>query len=173
MNTVSALASFIIGSALLLAPTVSMPPGTIAASTVTAPSHAWQWPLPSKPRILNRFDPPAERWLSGHRGVDLEGSLGATVTAPAGGIVSYVGTIVNRPVLVINHGSGLLSSFEPVRSTLSVGAIVATGDEIGMIWTGAHCNARCLHWGLRLDGQYIDPLLTIFDTRPSILLPLD
>ncbi|MDO5745357.1 MAG: M23 family metallopeptidase, partial [Micrococcaceae bacterium] len=98
---------------------------------------------------------------------------GNQVSAPSGGIVSFVGHIVDRPVVVIDHGSGLLTSLEPVRSTLARGAIVGPGDEVGMIGTGAHCTRRCLHWGLRLDGQYIDPLLTLRDTRPSVLLPLD
>ena len=129
--------------------------------------------MPPVPPVVRGFDPPAQRWLSGHRGADLKASPGDTVRAPAGGIVSYAGPIVDRPVLVIDHGSGLLSSFEPVRSTLTVGAIVSAGDKVGVVGTGAHCTARCLHWGLRLDGEYIDPLLTIIDTRPSILLPVD
>ncbi len=173
MKIVSSLAGFMIGAVVLLAPAGVPPPDADMASRRVAPAGAWSWPLPPVPRVVRGFDPPAQRWLSGHRGADLEADPGDPVRAPAGGIVSFVGTIVDRPVIVIDHGSGLLSSFEPVRSTLAVGAIVSTNDEIGMVGTGAHCDARCLHWGLRLDGEYIDPLLTIIDTRPSILLPLD
>lgn len=173
MKTVSALAGFAIGTVVLLAPASGLPPAPGPASQRAAPAGAWSWPLPPIPRVVGGFDPPAQRWLSGHRGADLEAGPGDTVSAPADGIVSFSGTIVDRPVIVINHGSGLLSSFEPVRSTLAVGAIVSAKDEIGVVGTGAHCDARCLHWGLRLDGEYIDPLLTIIDTRPSILLPLD
>ncbi|MFL4473614.1 M23 family metallopeptidase [Paeniglutamicibacter sp. MACA_103] len=173
MKIVSALAGFTIGTLVLLAPASVPPPVPGQASQRAAPTGAWSWPLPPVPRVVRAFDPPAQRWLSGHRGADLEAGPGDTVSAPAGGIVSFAGTVVDRPVIVINHGSGLLSSFEPVRSTLAVGAIVSAHDEIGVVGTGAHCDARCLHWGLRLDGEYIDPLLTIIDTRPSILLPLD
>ena len=172
MKTVSAISSLIVGAAVLLAPAAASPLSPVPANPARAASGSWSWPLPPVPEVVRSFDPPAERWLSGHRGVDLAGSPGDIVSAPAAGIVSFVGRIVDRPVIVIDHGSGLLTSFEPVRSTLGVGAIVGIGDEIGMIATGAHCDARCLHWGLRLDGQYIDPLLTIRDTRPSILLPL-
>ena len=173
MKTVSALAGFLLGTALLLVPVAASPLGTPPASQRVAPAGAWDWPLPPVPKVMRKFDPPAQRWLSGHRGADLAGSPGTTVSAPAPGIVSFVGKIVDRPVIVLDHGGGLLSSFEPVRSTLGVGAIVSAGDALGMIGTGAHCDMRCLHWGLRLDGEYIDPLLTIIDTRPSILLPVD
>ncbi len=172
MKTVSAFAGLVVGAAVLLAPAGASPLSPVRANPAPAAAGSWNWPLPPVPEVLRAFDPPAKRWLSGHRGVDLAGSPGDTVSAPAAGIVSFTGRIVDRPVIVIDHGAGLLTSLEPVRSTLVVGAIVGTGDEIGMIATGAHCDARCLHWGLRLDGEYIDPLLTIRDTRPSILLPL-
>ncbi len=173
MKTVSTLAGLVVGAAVLLAPAGASPLSPVPANLGRAPAGSWNWPLPPVPEVLRAFDPPARRWLVGHRGVDLAGSPGDTVGAPAAGIVTFVGRIVDRPVIVIDHGSGLRTSLEPVRSTLGVGAIVGAGDEIGMIATGAHCDARCLHWGLRLDGEYIDPLLTIRDTRPSILLPLD
>lgn len=172
MKTVSALASLVVGAAVLLAPAGDSPLSHIPASPARAAAGSWNWPLPPVPEVVRPFDPPAERWLSGHRGADLAGSPGDTVSAPAAGIVSFAGRIVDRPVIVIDHGSGLRTSLEPVLTTLAVGAIVGIGDEIGMVATGAHCDARCLHWGLRLDGEYIDPLLTIRDTRPSILLPL-
>lgn len=173
MKTVSALAGFVVGAVLLLVPAATSPLSTASPEPAGLHSGPWAWPLDPVPTVLRAFDPPAQRWLSGHRGVDLAGNPGARVGAPSDGIVSFVGQIVDRPVLVIDHGSGLLTSLEPVRSTLARGAIVSTGDEVGVIGTGSHCTGRCLHWGLRLDGRYIDPLLTIHDTRPSVLLPLD
>ena len=66
--------------------------------------------------MLRAFDPPAKPWLSGHRGVDLQAAHdGAPVTSPAAGTVSFVGVVVDRPVITIDHGDGLRSSFEPVR----------------------------------------------------------
>lgn len=171
MNIHSAVAAAVVGTALLFAPAGAPSWHSSAVDRQAADGTGWSWPLTPEPDVLQAFDPPAQRWLSGHRGVDLRAPAGAVVLAPAGGIVSFVGTVVDRPVIVLNHGSGLRSSFEPVRSSLGVGAIVEAGDEIGMVGTGAHCDRRCLHWGLRLLEEYIDPLLTIRDTRPSILLP--
>lgn len=164
-------------ASLLLLTSASLPqaqnvgPETVSAQRPSA-AHGWSWPLNPQPNVFSPFDPPAQRWLAGHRGADLAARVGNTVLAPAGGIVSYAGIVVDRPVLVIDHGSGLKSSFEPVRTDLVPGSIVSAREEIGIMSIGAHCSNRCLHWGLRLDGQYIDPLLTIRDDRPSILLPL-
>lgn len=141
-----------------------------AGTTVTAPS--WQWPLVPRPRVLRAFDPPPRPWLSGHRGVDLAASSDpAAVMAPAAGIVSFAGVVVDRPVITIDHGGGLRSSFEPVDSTLAVGSVVAAGQVIGTALPG-HCPASCIHWGVRRGEDYINPLQFVVDLRPSVLLPL-
>lgn len=171
MKVTSAVATILLGASLLLnvvgTPMRQFP----AAFQPGSGTNRWSWPLAPVPNVVRAFDPPAQRWLSGHRGADLGAGPGTVVLAPAGGIVSFVGAVVDRPVIVIDHGAGLRSSFEPVRSSLKVGALVASGDEIGMVGSGSHCDGLCLHWGLRLLEEYIDPLLTIRDIRPSILLP--
>ncbi|MFJ2618986.1 M23 family metallopeptidase [Glutamicibacter sp. NPDC087344] len=138
----------------------------------TAARPGWQWPLAGEPAILIPFDKPEQKWLAGHRGVDLQASEGASVLAPQRGKVAFRSTVVDRPVLVIDHGSGFVSSLEPVSSELAVGTWIEAGDNVGAVATGAHCSKRCLHWGVRFDGKYIDPALLIRDLRPSILLPL-
>ncbi|UTT70872.1 M23 family metallopeptidase [Arthrobacter sp. DNA4] len=143
---------------------------TTAARAGAAPS--WQWPLAPRPRVLRPFDPPPKPWLSGHRGVDLEFTAGTQVLSPAAGTVSFAGVVVDRPVITIDHGGGLRSSFEPVESTLAVGATVARGEVIGTVLPG-HCPAaQCLHWGVREGEDYVNPLQFVLDLRPSILLPL-
>ena len=136
-------------------------------------TQPWHWPLAGEAQILRPFDGPVQDWLPGHRGVDLSASDGTSVLAPQAGVVTFRGVVVDRPVLVIDHGQGFKSSFEPVSSDLSVGETVAHRQLVGEVSSGAHCSAVCLHWGVRLNGQYIDPALLIEDLRPSILLPLD
>lgn len=143
-------------------------PGTDAVSD----PGAWSWPVAGTPELLRPFEEPEQRWSPGHRGIDLGANGGRTVLAPAPGVISYRGVVVDRPLLVIDHGHGLVSSFEPVAAGPELGTVVETGAELGRIAAGGHCDGRCLHWGLRLDGEYIDPMLTISDRRPSILLPL-
>ncbi|MFJ3958638.1 M23 family metallopeptidase [Arthrobacter sp. NPDC090010] len=139
---------------------------------------AWGWPLEHRPgrlldAVVRPFDPPAKPWLSGHRGVDLAtpDGIGATILSPADGVVSFRGTVVDRPVVTVDHGHGIKSSFEPVRSDLEPGTRIRQGQRIGSL-AGAHCAAlSCVHWGVRVDGTYVDPLRFLLDDRPSVLLP--
>ena len=145
-------------------------PASIAPATA---GPSWEWPLAPRPRVLRAFDPPDKPWMSGHRGVDLEAAHdGVPVTAPESGTVSFVGMVVDRPVITIDHGNGLRSSFEPVHSTLATGDSVAKGQAIGTVLAG-HCGGLpCVHWGVRRGEDYLNPLEFVLDLRPSILLPL-
>jgi murein DD-endopeptidase MepM/ murein hydrolase activator NlpD len=148
-------------------------PGTVASGTAAVAAPSWRWPLAPRPAVLRAFDPPPKPWLSGHRGVDLEAaSDGVQVTSPASGTVSFVGVVVDRPVITIDHGNGLRSSFEPVESTLAAGSVVAAGQPIGTLLTGHCAAASCVHWGVRRGDDYVNPLQFVMDLRPSILLPL-
>lgn len=148
-------------------------PGPAAASKASlTPAPGWSWPLSPRPAVLRRFDPPARPWLSGHRGVDLQAAYdGAPVTAPAAGRVSFAGFVVDRPVLTLDHGNGLRSTFEPVESALRPGDAVVEGSVLGRTMPG-HCGGTpCLHWGVRSGEEYLNPLGFVMDLRPSILLP--
>ncbi|MDI3193339.1 M23 family metallopeptidase [Pseudarthrobacter sp. AL07] len=153
-------------AAVLLLPATAAPAGT-------APRDSWEWPLSPRPTVLRAFDPPDKPWMSGHRGVDLEATHdGVPVTSPESGTVSFVGVVVDRPVITIDHGGGLRSSFEPVGSPLTAGTVVAKGETIGTLQPG-HCGAiACVHWGVRRGDAYVNPLEFVTDLRPSILLPL-
>jgi murein DD-endopeptidase MepM/ murein hydrolase activator NlpD len=144
-----------------------------AAPADTAPRASWEWPLSPRPAVLRAFDPPDKPWMSGHRGVDLEATHdGVPVTSPASGTVSFVGVVVDRPVITIDHGGGLRSSFEPVETSLTAGTMVVKGETIGTLQSG-HCGAlACAHWGVRQGDAYVNPLEFVTDLRPSILLPL-
>jgi murein DD-endopeptidase MepM/ murein hydrolase activator NlpD len=148
-------------------------PARVTSQAATPAPAGWSWPLAPRPAVLRPFDPPDKPWLSGHRGVDLgSASDGGPVTAPESGTVSFVGVVVDRPVITIDHGNGLRSSFEPVRSTLKKGASVAKGAVVGTLLAG-HCGpSPCVHWGVRRGGEYLNPLSFILDLRPSVLLPL-
>jgi murein DD-endopeptidase MepM/ murein hydrolase activator NlpD len=152
---------------------VSSPAATPGALSA-APRPSWDWPLSPRPEVLRAFDPPDRPWMSGHRGVDLGATHdGVPVTSPEAGTVSFVGVVVDRPVITIDHGDGLRSSFEPVESDLATGAAVAKGEAIGTLLPG-HCGSlSCVHWGVRRGDGYVNPLEFVVDLRPSILLPLD
>ncbi|MDR7081409.1 murein DD-endopeptidase MepM/ murein hydrolase activator NlpD [Arthrobacter ginsengisoli] len=147
-------------------------PASGPAAGAGTEAGAWSWPLNPRPAVARAFDPPARPWLSGHRGVDLRAAHdGVPVTSPAAGTVSFAGVVVDRAVITVDHGNGLRSSFEPVRSDLGAGAVVAEGDVLGWIQPG-HCGpAHCVHWGVRRGDVYLNPLGFVTDLRPSVLLP--
>ena len=117
-------------------------------------------PLASE--VVEPFVGPAAPWLAGHRGVDLRASVGTPVRAPGDAVVSFAGTVVDRPVLSLRHASSgsreVVSSFEPLDAAVRPGQVVRAGQVIGWVGRGGHCDSRCLHWGLRLGGVYVDPL---------------
>ena len=146
-----------------------------AATTVTAAQarqHAWTWPVGPPRQLLRPFEAPAGRYAAGHRGIDLVAGEGDAVRSPADGVVAFVGTVVDRPVVSIQHGDDLLSSFEPVAATVSEGERVRAGQIIGVVATGAHCTARCVHFGVRRHGQYVSPVLFLGGLTRAVLLPL-
>jgi murein DD-endopeptidase MepM/ murein hydrolase activator NlpD len=131
----------------------------------------WRWPLVGARTVVEPFRAPAHEYGAGHRGVDLRSSIGGIVTAPADGTVAFRGTVVDRPLLTIRHADGLVSTFEPLRTTLDPGEVVSAGQEIGVVDRGGHTPAGALHLGVRRDGTYINPMMLFGALPRAILLP--
>lgn len=154
----------------------SVPPAPPAAvSSLPGNDLAWVPPL-APPRVVREFAPPSQRWLAGHRGVDLSTQVGAPVASPVVGVVIFAGTLAGRGVVSIEarSSSGALyrSSVEPVRALVHKGQRVQPGERIGVTDASAHCPAACLHWGVRRDGEYVDPLALLRGPRRVRLLPV-
>jgi hypothetical protein len=160
-----AILAGLIGTAIALAPAVAAEVGW--SNTVTVRAH-WTWPVRGSHRIVRPFIAPATPYSAGHRGIDIAAS--GDVYAPANGVVHYSGFLVNRYVLSVEHPGNVISSYEPVRSTLARGDPVTQGEVIGTIEPG-HCTELCLHFGVRVDGQYVSPLLFLGGIQRPILLP--
>ena len=131
----------------------------------------WLWPVAAPHAVARPYLAPATPYSAGHRGVDLASAAGATVLAPADGVVRFSGWVVDRPVLSVTHADGVVSSYEPVESTLAEGDVVHRGDLIGTLLAG-HCRAPCLHLGVRIDGEYVSPLLFLGGQPRAVLLPV-
>jgi Peptidase family M23 len=138
------------------------PLAPVVEPVAPAPRAGFRWPLAGQPAVIGPFDPPAEPWLPGHRGVDLSASPGQTVLAAGSGTVAYAGRIAGIGVVSIVHAGGLRTTYEPVASAIYAGAAVAAGTPLGAV-SGRlpHCPATCLHWGLIRSGDYLDPLMLL------------
>ncbi len=140
-----------------------------SGSAVTPP---WSWPVAPPHPVVAPFVAPPDPYSAGHRGIDIAASPGAQVLAAAAGVVTFSGTVVDRPLVVIRHDDGHVSSIEPVVGSVEVGSSVARGAPIGSVGTGGHCAESCVHFGVRLDGVYVNPMLLLGEVPPAVLLPL-
>jgi murein DD-endopeptidase MepM/ murein hydrolase activator NlpD len=159
------------------APAAVAAPAPVEARAATAASAValtarWTWPVGPPHDLVRSFEAPASRYGPGHRGIDIIAGPGEPVRAPADGVVSFSGTVVDRPVLSIQHAEDLVSSFEPVTATVSEGDSVRAGQVVGMVASGAHCTEKCVHFGVRRHGQYISPVLFLGGLSRAVLLPL-
>ncbi len=149
------------------------PPGHAAPPSAPVPwsTGSWGWPLPPTPEVGRPFEAPAGPYAAGHRGVDLAGRAGTTVSAAGAGVVVFAGMVAGRPVLSIDHAGGLRTTYEPVQATVGAGQQVARGAPVGVLLPGHEgCpGAACLHWGLRRGETYLDPLRLLAPPRVRLL----
>jgi len=160
------------GAAVAAATAIALLVGSGAAADAAADAPRWRWPV-SPPRIVAPWVAPAGPYAAGHRGIDLAASPGDPVLAPATGVVTFSGVVVDRPVVTVQVGDEVLVSMEPVVADVARGASVAAGQQLGAVGRGGHCDGACVHVGVRVDGAYVSPLLFFAAVPPAVLLPLE
>jgi Peptidase family M23 len=143
-------------------------------TTEQNPRARAQAPLPAPVTVAVPFRAPTTRYSAGHRGVDLVAETGAEIYSPADGVITFAGDVAGRGVVVIRHGD-LRSTLEPVIPAGAAGDAVGAGAVVGFVEAGhQRClPATCLHWGVRVNDEYVDPMLLLV-AKPRIrLLPWD
>ncbi|WP_432558065.1 peptidoglycan DD-metalloendopeptidase family protein [Granulicoccus sp. GXG6511] len=160
--------------------------GLVVTLGCAAPVRAWGVPeggtpgelappVRGAPEVVRPFEPPAERWRAGHRGVDVAAPVGGEILATANGVVSFVGRIAGRNVLVIDHGE-VRTTYEPVSATVPVGTRVRAGQVVGRLDEGHDCGragVTCVHVGLRQGEDYLAPVFVVAAQNTVRLLPED
>lgn len=141
----------------------------LSDSTVDRPA-LWHPPLGLPFRVSTPYRAPPTPYAAGHRGIDFPAAAGDGVLAPVSGTVSFVGVVVDRPVLSIRVDLRTVVSLEPVEAPgLVEGDAVVRGRPLGAVASGGHCDAVCVHLGVRIDGAYVNPM-GFFVEKP-VLLP--
>ncbi len=101
-----------------------------------------------------------------HKGIDLvatnDGKVGQTdkILAHTGGTVTAVGYGTSTGYYVkIQTAPGVIMVYYHLRkaSPLKKGEKVAKGQSIGYMGKTGNCTGAHLHWGIQVDGQWIDP----------------
>ncbi|MFF9057174.1 murein hydrolase activator EnvC family protein [Streptomyces sp. NPDC014882] len=159
----------------------SAPAPDPAPAPAPVPVIARSWPVGVRPVVVRGWDPPATPYARGHRGVDLAAPAGAPVRAVAAGRVLFAGQVAGRGVVSLElAGTGtppLRTTYTPVRPSVSEGDEVTPSQPVGTLAaTPSHCAVPCLHWGLRRDQAYLNPLSLLpawLSARtPARLLPV-
>jgi murein DD-endopeptidase MepM/ murein hydrolase activator NlpD len=100
---------------------------------------------------------------SSHKGIDIAANLGSKIIAPSNGKVLYTDdNYFAGNVVYIDHGQGLITQychlskiFVKARQKVTKGQVIGLVGKTGRA-TGAH-----LHFGVRLNGTWVNPTLLI------------
>jgi murein DD-endopeptidase MepM/ murein hydrolase activator NlpD len=94
-----------------------------------------------------------------HRGIDFKGMRGDPVYSPNNGLVVFAGMrITTGYTLVIDHGHGVFSLFFHLNSIeCKQGMFIQKGELIARIGSTGIAEGPHLHWGLFVNGIYVDP----------------
>ncbi len=112
---------------------------------------------PSFGTLSSRY---GSRWGRNHNGIDVAGSYNSLIKAADGGVVTYSDWMSGYGnYIVINHENGYQTAYGHCASlSVSVGDRVAKGDVIAKMGNTGRSTGTHLHFEVRKDGQYVDPL---------------
>lgn len=155
-----------LGLVVLIA-VVLVPPRAEAAETDPLAHLGWVWPA-TPAQVTRAFVAPAHAYGPGHRGIDLRADA---VRSPADGRIAFVGVVAGRDILTIDHGGGLVTTFEPVVTELAMGDTVARAALVGRVSAGGHATPGTVHFGVRFQSDYVNPLRLLGGVPRAVLLP--
>lgn len=128
------------------------------SGTTAAPGGTWAWPVHGA--VIRGFDPPASPYGTGHRGIDIAAAIGTVIGAPEAATVAFAGRVGGHLFVTLDHGGELTSTYSWLSTALvSRGDSVARGQPIATTGPGHPGSAvPHLHLGVRLAGEYVDPM---------------
>lgn len=137
----------------------------IKAQRVSGPysGGAMNWPVPGRFRISSPYGyriHPIFKVNKLHTGIDIPAPTGTAVTAAAGGTVIHSDWLGSYgKAIMVDHGGGIVTLYGHNSSlTVSKGATVKKGDTIAIIGNTGYSTGPHLHFEVRKNGAYVDPM---------------
>jgi murein DD-endopeptidase MepM/ murein hydrolase activator NlpD len=104
---------------------------------------------------------------SQHLGIDYRATIGEKVPATNAGKIVFAGDLFYTGwTVIIDHGLDIFSVYGHLSQTLvEPGQMVERGHLIGLSGNTGRTSGPHLHWGVKVQGQYIDGLNLIDETK--------
>lgn len=136
-------------------------------------------PLKFDPRITSGFSRgrrhPILNYTRAHNGVDYAAPTGAPVAAVAGGTVTLAGWSGGGGRTVrIRHASGYESEYlhlSAIASGVRAGVHIGQGELVGRVGATGLATGPHLHYGLRRNGRYVNPVREHLNMPPGEPVP--
>ena len=95
-----------------------------------------------------------------HRGTDLRAKAGTPVHASNFGIVRLAKNLFySGNIVIVDHGKGIFTNYAHLSKIQVVaGQHVTRGHQIGLSGASGRVSGPHLHWGVKINGAYVDPL---------------
>jgi murein DD-endopeptidase MepM/ murein hydrolase activator NlpD len=95
-----------------------------------------------------------------HRGTDLRAKTGTPVYASNFGIVRLAKNLFySGNIVIVDHGKGIFTNYAHLSKIQVVaGQHVTRGEQIGLSGSTGRVSGPHLHWGVKINGAYVDPL---------------
>ena len=103
-----------------------------------------------------------------HRGTDFRAKVGTPVYASNSGVVRMAKNLFySGNMVIVDHGINIFTLYAHLSEIqVADGQIIARGQQIGLSGATGRISGPHLHWAVKVNGVYVDPLqfLTIIST---------
>lgn len=121
------------------------------------------WPVPGYSRISSPYGyriHPIFKTKKLHTGIDIPAPTGTAIKAGSNGKIIFAGWLGGYgKAVMVDHGGGIVTLYAHNSSTtVSVGTTVKRGDTIAKAGSTGNSTGPHLHFEVRKNGAYVDPL---------------